>query len=196
VEDLFMCDEVRLGVLLPTACALWGEGADPRQLIDLAVRGEQLGFASVWVNDSLLSPRIEGLSMLAALAPVTSRVTLGTATLMPVLRRPVQAAQTIGSLDLLSGGRLIIGVGAGFPGRMGQPLYDLSDVPWRHRFERLDETVALWRHLWATPWPSSFEGQLVRYESLPPTTQPRQPGGPPIWLAGATPAATERTGPS
>jgi alkanesulfonate monooxygenase SsuD/methylene tetrahydromethanopterin reductase-like flavin-dependent oxidoreductase (luciferase family) len=73
-------------------------------------------------------------------------------------------------------------------------LYDLSDVPWRHRFERLDETVALWRHLWATPGPSSFDGQLVQYESLPPTTQPRQPGGPPIWLAGATPAATERTG--
>ena len=55
-------------------------------------------------NDSLLSPRIEALTMLAAIAPATSRVTIGTAALMPVLRRPVQAAQALASIDLLSGG--------------------------------------------------------------------------------------------
>jgi len=147
-----MNDELHIGVLLPTGKAQWGEGADPRQLFELAVRAEELGFASVWVNDTLLSPRIEGLSMLAALAPLTNRIKLGTATLMPVLRRPIQAAQTIASVDLLSGGR------AGFPGRLGQPLYELSEVPWARRFERLDETVALWRHLWATPGPSSSTG--------------------------------------
>jgi alkanesulfonate monooxygenase SsuD/methylene tetrahydromethanopterin reductase-like flavin-dependent oxidoreductase (luciferase family) len=189
-----MHSEIRLGVLLPTGKAQWGEGTDPRQLIDFAIRAEELGFASLWANDTLLSPRIEGLAMLAALAPVTRRVTLGTATLMPVLRRPIQAAQTLASIDLLSGGRLIVGVGAGFPGALGQPLYELSDVPWPRRFQRLDETVALWRQLWATSGPSSFAGQLLRYERLPATTQPCQPGGPPIWLGGATPAATERTG--
>lgn len=189
-----MHDDIHIGVLLPTGKAQWGEGANPRQLIDLAVRAEQLGFASVWVNDSLLSPRIEGLSMLAALTPVTTRVKLGTATLMPVLRRPIQAAQTIASIDQLSSGRLIIGVGAGFPGRLGQPLYELSDVPWARRFERLDETIALWRHLWTTPGPSSFHGKLLQYEALPATTAPCQPGGPLIWLGGATPAATARTG--
>ncbi|HET6314905.1 MAG TPA: LLM class flavin-dependent oxidoreductase, partial [Chloroflexota bacterium] len=189
-----MHDDIEVGVLLPTGKTQWGEGADPRQLIDLALRAEQLGFASVWVNDSLLSPRIEGLSMLAALAPLTSRINLGTATLMPVLRRPIQAAQTIASVDLLSGGRLIIGVGAGFPGRLGQPLYSLSEVPWARRFERLDETVALWRHLWTTPGPSSFRGQLLQFDALPPITQPLQPGGPPIWVGGATPSATARAG--
>jgi alkanesulfonate monooxygenase SsuD/methylene tetrahydromethanopterin reductase-like flavin-dependent oxidoreductase (luciferase family) len=189
-----MQNQIRLGVLLPTGKAQWGEGTDPRQLIDFAIRAEELGFASIWANDTLLSPRIEGLSMLAALAPVTRRVTLGTATLMPVLRRPIQAAQTIASVDLLAGGRLIVGVGAGFPGRLGQPLYDLSEVPWPRRFQRLDETVALWRQLWTTSEPSSFEGQVLRYERLPAATQPCQPGGPPIWLGGATPAATERTG--
>ena len=79
-----MNDELHIGVLLPTGKAQWGEGADPRQLFELAIRAEQLGFASVWANDSLLSPRIEGLSMLAALAPLTHRIKLGTATLMPV----------------------------------------------------------------------------------------------------------------
>jgi alkanesulfonate monooxygenase SsuD/methylene tetrahydromethanopterin reductase-like flavin-dependent oxidoreductase (luciferase family) len=189
-----MNDDLHIGVLLPTGKAQWGEGTDPRQLLELAVRAEQLGFASVWVNDTLLSPRIEGLSMLAALAPLTRRIKLGTATLMPVLRRPIQAAQTIASVDLLSGGRVIIGVGAGFPGRLGQPLYELSEVPWARRFERLDETVALWRHLWATSGPSSFQGQLLRFDALPATTRPHQPHGPPIWLGGATPSATARTG--
>lgn len=189
-----MDDDIEVGVLLPTGKAQLGEGADARQLIDLAVRAEQLGFASVWANDSLVSPRIEGLSLLAALSSVTSRVKLGTATLMPVLRRPIQAAQTIASIDQLSGGRVIVGVGAGFPGRLGQPLYELSEVPWARRFQRLDETVALWRQLWTTPGPSSFHGQLLQFEALPPTTQPCQPGGPPIWLGGATPAATARTG--
>jgi len=94
------------------------------------------------------SPRIEALTMLAAIAPATSRVAIGTAALMPVLRRPVQAAQALASIDLLSGGRLTVAVGAGFPGPLGRPLYDLSEVPWAGRFARLDETVALWRQLW------------------------------------------------
>jgi alkanesulfonate monooxygenase SsuD/methylene tetrahydromethanopterin reductase-like flavin-dependent oxidoreductase (luciferase family) len=132
--------------------------------------------------------------MLAALAPVTERVMLGTATLMPVLRRPIQAAQAIASIDLLSGGRLIVGVGAGFPGRLGRPLYELSEVPWARRFQRLDETVALWRQLWRPRGPSSFHGQLLHFDGLPSVAQPHQPGGSPIWLGGATPAATARTG--
>src|SRR3954462_14473079 len=129
----------RFGIFLPTGQAQWGEGADPRRLIDFAVQAERLGFDSLWVNDSLLNPRIEPLTMLAAVAPVTERVTLGTATLMPVLRRPIQAAQTIASVDLLCGGRLVIAVGAGFPGRFGQPLHTLSEVSWAGRFTRLDE---------------------------------------------------------
>ena len=63
-----------------------GEGTDPRELVGLAVAAEQAGYDSLWVNDSLLSPRIEALTMLAAIAPATSRVTIGTAALMPVLR--------------------------------------------------------------------------------------------------------------
>ena len=60
-----------LGVLLPIGQAQWGAGADPRELVDFAVQAEELGYASLWVNDFLLSPRIEALTMLAAVAPVT-----------------------------------------------------------------------------------------------------------------------------
>jgi alkanesulfonate monooxygenase SsuD/methylene tetrahydromethanopterin reductase-like flavin-dependent oxidoreductase (luciferase family) len=186
-------DDISLGVLLPIAQAQWG-GADPRELVDFAVRAEDLGYSSVWVNDSLLTPRIEALTMLAAVAPATHRVRLGTAALLPVLRRPVQAAQTLASIDLLSGGRLVLAVGAAFPGRFGEPQHTLSGVPWERRFRRLDETVALWRQLWTEPGPSSFEGELLRYPELPDMTRPFRPGGPPVWLGGGSGSALRRTG--
>ncbi len=181
-----------IGVLLPTGKAQWGADGDPRELVALAVRAEQLGYASLFVNDSLISPRIEALTMLAALAPATERVTLGTGALLPFLRRPIQAAQSLASIDLLSGGRLTVAVGAGFPGRFGQPFYTLSEVPWPRRFARLDETVALWRELWRGA--TSFHGEILNFDNIPPATLPFRAAGPPIWLGGATPAALARTG--
>jgi len=188
-------DDIELGVLIPIGQAQWGQGEDPRELPGFAVRAEELGYSSLWVNDFLLTPRIEALTMLAAVAPLTSRVTLGTAALLPVLRRPVQAAQTLASIDRLSGGRLVLTVGAAFPGRFGVPQHVLSDVPWERRFTRLDETVALWRQLWTYPeGGGSFRGSLLRFEELPPMTAPSRPGGPPVWLGGASESALRRTG--
>ena len=187
-------DEVQLGVLLPIGRAQWGDGTDPRELVDFAVRAEGLGYSSLWVNDFLLTPRIEALTMLAAAAPVTSDILLGTAALLPVLRRPVQAAQTLASIDLLSGGRLVLTVGAAFPGRFGLPQHELSGVPWEHRFTRLDETVALWRQLWSDPGATSFHGDVLHFDGLPPMTAPWRPGGPPIWLGGGGPSALRRAG--
>lgn len=191
-QDPVTMDDIRIGVLLPIVQAQWGDGSDPRGLLDLAAGLEVLGFDSLWVNDSLLSPRVEALTMLAAAAPVTRRVTLGTATLLPVLRRPLQAAQALASVDLLSGGRLVVAVGAGLPARFGRPLYDLSEVSWPRRFARLDETVALWRHLWSNPGATSFHGSFLSFDHIPPTTQAYRRGGPPVWLGGATPAALAR----
>ena len=181
-----------IGVLLPTGQAQWGADGDPRELVALAVRAERLGYSSLFVNDSLISPRIEALTMLAALAPATERITLGTGALLPFLRRPIQAAQSLASIDLLSGGRLTVAVGAGFPGRFGQPFYELSEVPWPRRFARLDETVALWRELWRGA--TSFHGEILNFDNIPPATRPFRAAGPPIWLGGATPAALARTG--
>nr|MDT0663785.1 LLM class flavin-dependent oxidoreductase [Micromonospora sp. DSM 115978] len=181
-----------IGVLLPTGTAQWGADGDPRELVTFGREAERLGFSSLFVNDTLISPRIEALAMLAALAPTTEAVTLGTGALLPFLRRPVQAAQALASIDLLSGGRLTVAVGAGFPGRFGRPFYTLSEVPWERRFARLDETVALWRALWNGA--DSFQGEILRFTDVPPATKPFRAGGPPIWLGGATPAALARTG--
>lgn len=189
-----MDERVQVGVLVPTGQAQWGEGIDPRELLDFATRAERLGFDSLFVNDSLLTPRIEALTMLAALASATEHATLGTGALLPFLRRPVQTAQTLASIDRLSGGRLAVAVGAGFPGRFGKPLYRLSETPWERRFARLDETVALWRQLWAATAATSFHGEVLQFDDVPPSTAPFRAGGPPIWLGGATSAALDRAG--
>jgi alkanesulfonate monooxygenase SsuD/methylene tetrahydromethanopterin reductase-like flavin-dependent oxidoreductase (luciferase family) len=178
---------------MPTGTAQLA-GADPAELMDFAAAAQDLGFDSLWVNDSLLSARVEALTMLAALAPATDRLLLGTAALLPVLRRPVQAAQALASIHLLSGGRLVVAVGAGFPGRFGQPLYELSGVPWARRFARLDDTVALWRELWSGQNPASFRGQVLSLDQIPPGVLACPGGGPPVWLGGAAPAALDRTG--
>jgi alkanesulfonate monooxygenase SsuD/methylene tetrahydromethanopterin reductase-like flavin-dependent oxidoreductase (luciferase family) len=181
-----------IGVLLPTGTAQWGADGDPRELVAFGRHAERSGFSSLFVNDSLISPRIEALTMLAALAPATETVTLATGALLPFLRRPIQAAQSLASIDLLSGGRLTVAVGAGYPGRFGRPFYTLSEVPWERRFARLDETVALWRALWDGA--DSFHGEILRFADVPPATRPFRAGGPPIWLGGATPTALARTG--
>ncbi|WP_067479129.1 LLM class flavin-dependent oxidoreductase [Actinomadura hibisca] len=180
--------KTQLGVLLPTNRGQWD---DARKLVDFAVRAESLGYDSVWTNDTLLGPRIEPLAMLAALTSATERVTLGTATLLPAFRRPVTAAQELASIDHLSAGRLVVTVGAGFPGR-SEIEYAVSEVPWERRFGRLDDTVALWRALWAGE--RAFHGKVLSFDELPESTPSHRPGGPPIWLGGASPSALERAG--
>jgi alkanesulfonate monooxygenase SsuD/methylene tetrahydromethanopterin reductase-like flavin-dependent oxidoreductase (luciferase family) len=185
-----MDNDVRFGVVLPTGLA---RGADPRGLLDLAVRAEALGFASVWVGETLLRPVMEPLTFLSAAAMKTERIALGTAALLPAFRRPVQAAQAIASLDRLCGGRLTLTVGAGFPGR-SEAEYAASGVPWPRRFARLDDTVTLWRQLWTTDGPSDFHGAVLHLDGIPPTTAPAQPGGPKIWLGGGAATALIRAG--
>jgi alkanesulfonate monooxygenase SsuD/methylene tetrahydromethanopterin reductase-like flavin-dependent oxidoreductase (luciferase family) len=154
---------------------------------------EQLGFDSLWANDSLVRPRIEALTFLAAAAPLTKTIALGTAALLPALRRPVQTAHVLASIDRLAQGRLTVAVGAGFPG-MSEIEYAVSDVPWSRRFARLDETVRLWRQLWTGDGPSSFDGTVLKYTDIPTVVTPFSADGPSIWLAGDTPTARSRAG--
>ena len=99
----------RLGFLLPTRGLLLAEerpqSAD--RIIQLACRAEEAGLDSVWVGDSLTAkPRLEPLSVLAAVAARTDRVRLGTSVLLMALRHPVLLAQTLGTVDLISRGPL------------------------------------------------------------------------------------------
>ena len=189
----FVNENIKYGLLLPTSGVQLLDPAAARTLVDLAVEVERLGFDSVWAGDSLSRGRIEPLTLLASVAAVTERVTLGTAALMPAFRHPVPAAQALSSLDLLSGGRLVLGVGGGYPG-FSEHEMDLVGVDPRTRFRWLDDVVRLWRALWSAEPPTSFHGQVLHQDWLPAIPPPFRPGGPPIWLAGASKPALRRTG--
>src|SRR3970040_3165314 len=110
--------KVKLGVLLPTrGVLLWNRGVpEVGPIVALAVRAEELGYDSVFVGDSVLAkPRLEALSVLSALAVRTRRVKLGTAVFLPFLRNPVFLAYQVATLDVISGGRVVLGVWIGPP---------------------------------------------------------------------------------
>jgi alkanesulfonate monooxygenase SsuD/methylene tetrahydromethanopterin reductase-like flavin-dependent oxidoreductase (luciferase family) len=188
-------NRVRAGVLLPSREAVIS-GRRPRQLVDFAERAEHLGFDSVWAGDSLTArPRVEPLTLLAAVAARTSRITLGTAALTAALRNPVTAAHAIATVDQLSEGRLVLALGAGFPIHETKAEFAAVGMPFASRISRLVKTVELWRGLWG---PSPGNQHAAGYIDLPhgidALPRPVRPGGPPLWLAGAGPKALERTG--
>jgi alkanesulfonate monooxygenase SsuD/methylene tetrahydromethanopterin reductase-like flavin-dependent oxidoreductase (luciferase family) len=193
LDDGVVTHETSFGVLPATGTGQIGPPTDASWLVDLAVRAESLGFASVWANDSLYRSRVEPLALLSSMAAVTRRVTLGTAAPIPAYRPPVQAAQAIATLDLLSRGRLVLGVGAGFPGR-SDPDFALAGVPTQGRSARLDDIVGLWRRLWSGAGPTGYRGRVLNFESLPDPLPMYRPGGPPVWLAAGSDAALTRCG--
>lgn len=176
---------VEIGVLLPTREAvMYGDGSgDPRPLVELAVTAEQAGFDSVWAGDSLLArPRAEPLTLLAGVATRTTTVRLGTAVLLPSLRNPEQLAQATATLDALSGGRFILGIGAG-PGTDGvRGDHELVGTDFERRASRSWEVVDRVRSLW-----HGRDG-----DQMYPT--PGSAAGPPVWCGGSGPRTLERTG--
>ncbi|MFZ5782209.1 MAG: LLM class flavin-dependent oxidoreductase [Pseudomonadota bacterium] len=187
----------RLGYLLPTRERVMEGRDETGPLLALAERAESLGYDSLWAGDSLLArPRHDPLTLLAAVAARTRRAELGTAVLLPALRNPVVLAQQVATLDRISEGRVILGVGIAPDVPNVRAEFEAAGVPFDKRVGRLVEGMALCRALWSgkpVTWPKGKEGRWTVKESvLGPT--PHRPGGPPIWVAGAVTAARERAG--
>ena len=183
----------RLGYLLPTRERIMEGQPETAPLLALAEKAEALGFDSVWVGDSLLArPRHDPLTLLAAVAARTRKVELGTAVLLPALRNPVVLAHQVATLDRLSEGRLILGIGIASDMPNIRAEFEAAGVPFEKRVGTLVEGVALARALWSGK-PVDWDGRWkVKAGTLGPT--PHRPGGPPIWIGGSVTAARERTG--
>jgi alkanesulfonate monooxygenase SsuD/methylene tetrahydromethanopterin reductase-like flavin-dependent oxidoreductase (luciferase family) len=166
-----------VGLLLPSREALlWGD-SDLSFVVEAARRAEEAGYDSVWVGDSLLArPRGEPLALLAAAAGATSRVTLGTAVLLPLLRNPLSLAHALATLDRIAAGRVIVGIGPGaeLPGTHTE-LAALG-VPSDRRVGAMLSVVERIRRLWRNEEPGI---------ELQP--RPLRPAGLPIWLGGSGP---------
>ncbi|GAA2156483.1 LLM class flavin-dependent oxidoreductase [Actinomadura napierensis] len=180
--------ETRFGYLLPTRDqTVTGEHA-PRRLVEQARLAETLGYDSVWAGDSPITrQRADPLLLMAAVAQATERVALGTAVLLPALRHPILLAHQLGTLDRLSGGRVIAGMGAGFPTDATRAQFTALGVGFATRGRRLEESIEAMRLLWSGE-AVSFKGEHFAFEDVSIAPPPARPGGPPIWLAGGGPA--------
>ena len=172
-----------------------GEVPDIDAIYAYAARAEALGFESLWAWDHILLgvepsfPIIDSITTLGAVAARTSRIKLGTGVLVLPLRNPVVAAKALGSLDLISKGRLVLGVAAGWYARE----FDAVGVPFKQRgriFERnLDILMKLWSDERVTLRADEFN---LREAVMVP--RPAQRPRPPILVGGYVDAVLKRAG--
>lgn len=151
-------------------------------------RAEDLGFdCAVSIDHLLLTPPayactwLEPIALLSALAGVTRTIRLGTMVLVLPLRNPVYFAKEWATLDLLSGGRSILGIGVGWH----EKEFELMGVPHRERGRRMEECIEVVRALWAGD-DVTYEGRYYRFRNLTIDPKPAQRPHPPIWIGGGT----------
>lgn len=185
---------MRYGVAIPQA----NQFATPDAIRAVARAIEDLGFDSLWVSDHVIVPEgssyipevmDEPLAVLAYLAGETSHVTLGTSVLIVPYRDPVFTAKFLSTVDYLSNGRLVAGVGAGWL----EPEFEALSVPFAERGARTDEYLRVYRNLWETET-SSFEGTYKKYTNMRmfPKAAANRRGTIPIWVGGNGAASIRR----
>jgi F420-dependent oxidoreductase-like protein len=188
---------VKFGLALPHYDFSRPDGAPVswEGLADAARRAESLGFDSVWISDHFFLSLAryggpdepfgapEALTALAGLAAVTERVRLGTLVLCAGFRHPAIVAKAAATIDLLSGGRLDLGLGAGWyedeHRAFGYPFGTVGE-----RFEVLEETVEVVSLLFGEKEPVSWEGRHFRLEAAFCRPRPAQHSRPPLWVGG------------
>lgn len=152
-------------------------------------RADKLGFHSAWVVEQILGsiPSLEPVELLTYSVAVTQRIRLGSAVLLSALRSPVHLAKSLATLDHLSGGRLIVGVGLGGSAAV-YPAYGISA---EHRAARFAEGIRLMKRLWTEPR-VTFEGEFWRLQNASMEPKPLQKPHPPIWFGAHHPNALKR----
>ena len=151
---------------------------------------ERLGFDSIWTGEHIVfhRPILDALPVTAGLAAITERVDIGPAAIMVPLRHPTLLAKELASIDIMSGGRLIVtaGVGGDYPKE-----FEACGVPHRQRGKRTTEMIEIMRKYW-TEDRFSYHGEIFQLENVWMEPKPVSPGGPRIWMAGRSDASFER----
>ena len=187
---------VRFSCRCPNADYL-GFEATPEGIITAAAKAEQLGFDAVFVNDHIIvdgSPRsapwvntYDPLVALSFIAATTTRIGLGVSVLIVPYRNPIATAKMLATIDRMSGGRLIAGVGAGW----NEAEFNALGVPFHERGARTTEYLRVWQACWA-PGKVSFSGRFVSFADMHINPKPLQQPHPPIWVGGTSDAALRR----
>ena len=195
---------MRYGFYLPTR----GQTATPEALETLVARGEALGFSSVVIADHIVFPvtirskypytvsgafpgqgdQLEQLSLMAFIAGKTRALRLISSVMILPHRNPVVTAKMLATIDVLSGGRVTVGVGVGW---MREEFEALGAPDFDRRGAASDEYIRIFKALW-TQDPASFHGEFYRFEAIRCLPHPVQKPHPPIWIGGHSKAALRR----
>jgi probable F420-dependent oxidoreductase len=191
---------MHVAVEFPLAAQRWGTDA----VLDLARAIEDIGYDEIDLFEHVTvghpipgrsetrqaAPELlEPLVTLGAISAVTRRIGLGTGVLVLPQRQPALVAKQVATLDVLSSGRVRLGVGVGWQ----RSEYESLGVPFEERGRRIDEAITLMRRYW-TESSVTFRGHFYRAEAMGMDPKPVQPGGPPIWLGGDSEPALRRVG--
>lgn len=194
------------GFSIPTRGAL----ATPESLLALAKRGEALGFSHVAIPDHIVIPRqidslypyntarkmagaadgdcLEQLVLMSYLAASTKTLRLLTSVMVVPHRNPVFTAKALATIDVLSGGRVTVGCGAGW---MEEEFKAIGVPPFAERGKVTDEYLQVFKALWTADDPR-FEGSYASFRDLSFLPKPVQKPHPPLWIGGESPAALRR----
>ncbi len=183
---------MEFGICIPH----YGKALDVQKIVENTQYAEKLGFDSVWVTDHILVPRtmdliyrdnmLEPVALLSHLAGLVPRVKLGTSVLILPYRNPIVLAKMLATIDQLSGGRLIVGVGGGW---MTEEFAALN-TPYSERGKLSDEYLRVMREIW-THETVSFHGQYASFDDMQVSPMPAQPHLP-LWVGGVSPRARRR----
>jgi probable F420-dependent oxidoreductase len=199
--------KVELGVHLPVA----GPGASPEAIAHVAEEAERIGLDSVWSWERLMRPTVpiamggpggpvmdaperfgtvyDPIEALTYVAARTSRITLGTSVLDGLFQSPVILARRLATLDRLSEGRLLVGIGQGWM----QQEFEAAGVSMKRRGAGFEEHLLAMRAVWGSD-PVHFEGRYYRIPEAEIGPKPVRPDGPRMMLGAGSPAALERAG--
>ena len=190
-----MPDQLKFGLTSMNA----GATSYPEALVRIAQAAETAGFDSLWAGEHHVlaesSPRIPTATRLlnpvvalSFVAAHTCTVRLGTGVLLLPQHQPLILAKELASLDVLSGGRLIVGIGVGW----AEAEYEALGVPYRERGARADEYLAAMRAIWSEETPA-YHGRYVSFQGVQAYPHPVQQPTPPIVIGGRAPAVLRRT---
>ena len=162
------------------------------ELVGMVEQVDRLGYDSFWCGDhiSMEIPFMDPLLQIAQAAVASRRLLFGTSVYLLPLRHPTPIAKQVATIDLLTEGRFIFGVGVGgeFPKE-----YEACGVPLHERGARLSESIGVLRKFWSGESVSN-DGKFYPFQNVRMTPPPAQAGGPPIWCGGRATAALQRAG--
>ena len=147
-----MVRAMRLGILIPTRGAVMQSARRPPldECWAMARLADRAGYDALWVGDSIVAkPRLDAVTGLGYLAGITQNVRLGTAVLLPALRHPVVLAHQLATVDQISRGRVVLGLGVGWSLPSAEREWAACGADHKRRVRRLEQHVEIWRRLWS-----------------------------------------------